>query len=263
MSILAERLEIATKFALSHLLVSAFIALLAASLVFWVWYPHPYGQISGGIYLFFILVSVDVVSGPLLTLVLFNPKKPRREIVIDMGMVVLIQTLALLYGLFTVYDARPLFLVHDFDRFRIIAAPDYGGIDVNHAFNRLNQSVRPHFFQGPITVGIRDPKNAEERNVVLLESLAGGRDYAQRPEFYIPYDSAYQAKALAKAKPLRAFVEHYPGRAEDAEKLVQRTKVSIEQAYFLPVLHRQEWVAVMDAQASIIGFLPGDGFSVP
>ena len=37
----------------------------------------------------------------------------------------------------------------------------------------------------------------------------------------------------------------------------------MEDALFLPVLHKQEWVAVLDRSARILGFVPGDGFAVP
>lgn len=260
-----QRLKAAIRFAILHLLASVGVALLAAALVFLIWYPHPYGLLSGGLHLFLILVSVDVVCGPLLTLVLFNPQKPRRELITDMGLVVLIQLAALAYGLYTVYEARPLFLVHEVDRFRVVTLPDYGDVDVSKAIARLDAPLRPHLFKGPVTVGIRDPKDAQERQDVMFESMAGGRDYAQRPGFYRPYDdAAYRPTALARARPLAAFVARYPGTADAAGQLLRPHRVAPDQALFLPVLHRQDWVAVLDpATARILGFLPGDGFAVP
>jgi hypothetical protein len=59
-----------------HFCISVAIALLAALLVFFVWYPNPYREISGGRELFLILVSVDVVLGPLITLAIFDRAKP-------------------------------------------------------------------------------------------------------------------------------------------------------------------------------------------
>lgn len=253
----------ATKAALFHLLGSVLVAALAAALVLLVWYPHPYGLLSGGLKLFLILVGVDVVCGPLLTLVLFNPKKPRRELFTDMGLVVLIQLAALAYGLHTAYQARPLFLVHEVDRFRVITVGDYGDANVDQAIARLDAPLQPHWFKGPVTIGIRDPMDAKERQDVMFESTFGGRDYAQRPEFYVPYDAGYQGKALARAKPLNAFTDRYPDTAGDAADVLERQGVSADDALFLPVLHKQEWVAVLDRSARILGFLPGDGFAVP
>lgn len=249
--------------ALFHLSGSLLVAVMAAVLVFVVWYPQPYGLLSGGRNLFVILVSVDVVCGPLLTLVLYSPKKPQREIFSDMALVVLIQLAALVYGMHTAYQARPLFLVHEVDRFRVVALPDFNGDDVAASLNSLKRELKPSWRSGPVTVGVRDPRDGDERKMVMLEAIAGGRDYAQRPEFYIPYDADYRDKALARAKLLSAFIDKYPETSAEAADLLRRGNVPLEQAKFLPVLHKQEWVAVMDAQARILGFLPGDGFSVP
>lgn len=257
------RMRAASKAALFHFMGSALVAAMAAVLVFLIWYPPPYGELSGGRNLFLIVVSVDVICGPLLTLVLFNPGKPRLEIFTDMSLVILIQFAALGYGMHTAFQARPLFLVHELDRFRVISLPDYNGEDVTGALSELKPPLRARWFEGPVTVGIREPKSNDERTNVIFESVLGGRDYSQRPEFYVPYDAAYQPKALARAKPLNVFLEKNPERVAAATDLLKQGHVPLEQAKFLPVVHRQDWIAVIDAQARIIGFLPGDGFAVP
>ncbi len=258
-----KRIRFATKAASFHLLGSICVASIAALLVLWVWYPHPYDLLSGGRHLFLLLMGVDVVCGPLLTLVLFNPAKPRRELAMDMGLVVCIQLAALGYGLHTAQEARPLFLVHELDRFRVVTAGDYGDADVRGAIGRLAAPLRPHLLRGPVTVGIREPKDAQEHQQVLMESVSGGRDYAQRPEFYLPYDAAYAPRALARARPLPAFVKQFPATAGAVADLLGKQGVAMEDALFLPVLHKQEWVAVLDKSARILGFVPGDGFAVP
>ena len=80
-----------------HLGISLAIALLAALLVFGLWYPYPYREISGGRELFLILVAVDVILGPLMTLTIFNRSKPWPELRRDLAIVVLIQLAALVY----------------------------------------------------------------------------------------------------------------------------------------------------------------------
>ena len=68
----ARRVRAASRVAAVHLLASVCVAMAVAALVLWVWYPAPYDQLSGGRHLFFILIGVDVVCGPLLTWILFN-----------------------------------------------------------------------------------------------------------------------------------------------------------------------------------------------
>ncbi len=57
-----------------HSLCSVMVATMAAWVVFTVWYAYPYRELSGGRELFLLVVSADVVCGPLLTLVLSSCK---------------------------------------------------------------------------------------------------------------------------------------------------------------------------------------------
>ena len=102
-----------------HLGLSALVALLAGAVVFGLWYPYPYRVISGGQSLFWLVVTVDLVLGPLLTWIVFDRRKPRAELVRDVSVIALLQLSALVYGLVSVYQARPVYLVHEVDRFRV------------------------------------------------------------------------------------------------------------------------------------------------
>ncbi len=246
----------ATRAACIHLLLSLGVALVAAALVFGLWYPFPYRELSGGRELFWLVVGVDVVCGPLLTLVLFSPKKPRAELVRDLGLVVLIQLGALGYGQWTVWQARPLFLVQEIDRFKVVAAPDLRGASIAG----LPAALQPGWLSGPVTVAIREPKDAKERETVLFESIQGGPDYAERSEFYLTYEGAAALKSLQRAKPLAVFLLKQPAQQAAAQALAAKKGADMAQWLYLPVVARQDWVAVLDKQGQIQGFLQGDGF---
>ena len=209
------RIHSAIRVSLAHFLICLLVAAIAGSLVFLVWFPFPYRELSGGRELFLLVMTVDVVSGPLLTLVLFNPGKSRAELWRDLGLVALIQLGSLGYGLTTVWEARPLFLVQEIDRFKVIAAPDLR----DASLAGLPPELQPRWWAGPRTVAIREPKDAEERQLVLFESLQGGRDYAERPEFYLPYEGAAALKSLQRAKPLAVFLQKQPDQHDAARKL--------------------------------------------
>ena len=239
-----------------HCLCSALVATLAAWVVFGVWYAYPYRELSGGRELFLLVVAVDVVCGPLLTFVLFDPKKPRKELWMDLSLVALIQLAALGYGMWSVWQARPLYVVHEVDRYKVISAPDVQTAELE----KLPENLKPRFWAGPQTVGIRRPKDAEEHNKVLFEAAAGGRDYAERPEFYIPYEGEAALKSLKHAKSLTLFLQKQPDQQGAANKLALEKGVDLNAWFYLPVIARQDWVAVLDKQGKIQGFLRGDGF---
>ena len=252
----SSRFRAALRATTLHLLLSLVVALFAASVVFWVWYAYPYREISGGRELFWLVVIVDVICGPLLTMVLFNPAKPRVELWRDLALVALVQLGALGYGLHTVWEARPLFLVQNVDRFTVIALPDLAGASLTG----LSKKLHPDWLSGPVTVAIRAPVDEAERQMVMTESIQGGRDYAQRPEFYVPYEGAAAAKSLKRAKPLPVFLQKQPAQESAAKALATDKGTVISDWYYLPVTGRQDWVAVLDKQGQIQGFLKGDGF---
>ncbi|MES2945714.1 MAG: pilus assembly protein [Pseudomonadota bacterium] len=254
--ILSTRLLPAVRAAGIHFLCSLIVASFAAALVFGLWYPYPYTKLSGGRELFLLVVSVDVICGPILTLVLFNPKKPKNELLRDLGLVALIQLGALGYGLQTVWQVRPLFLVQEVDRFKVIARPAVDGV----LLASLPAALQPGWTSGPITVAIREPKDGEERKTVMFESVAGGRDYAERPNFYLPYEGKDALKSLKAAKPLSVFLKRRPDQQAAAEKLAIDKKIDLTPLLYLPVVGRQDWIAVLDKQGQIQGFLQGDGF---
>lgn len=253
---IALRLSGAWRAASFHLLCSIFVALVAGALVFGLWYPFPYRELSGGRGLFFLVVSVDVVCGPLLTLVLFNPAKPRAELWRDLGLVALIQLAALGYGLSTVWQARPLFLVQELDRFKVVMAPDLNPA----AVAALPVALQPGWLSGPILVAIRAPKDEQEREKVMFEAVQGGADYGERPEFYLPYQGEAALKSLRRAKPLAAFLQKAPEQVPAARALAIERGADMGQWLVLPVVGRQQWVAILNRQGQIQGFLPGDGF---
>lgn len=250
------RIQVAFKAALIHFFGCLLMASLAASLVFGLWYPFPYRELSGGRELFWLVVAVDVVCGPLLTMVIFNPAKPRTELWRDLGLVALIQIGALGYGLHTVWQARPLFLVQELDRFKVIAGP----MLENASVEALPAALQPHWWLGPKTVAIREPKNTKESQTVMFESVLGGRDYGERPDFYLPYEGAAALKSLQRAKPLSVFLQKQPDQQGAAYNLALEKGADIMQWLYLPVIARQDWVVVLNKQGQIQGFLRGDGF---
>lgn len=246
-----------------HLLVTLVVASLAAALVMLVWYPYPYAHVAGGRELFLLLVGVDLVCGPVLTMVLFDRRKPVAELARDLGLVVVIQLLALGYGLHTAWQARPLFLVHEVDRFRVVTLADYLGEDVGLAIASLPPRLQPNSLAGPVLVGTRPVRDDDEGSTVMMEAVAGGRDFSQRPEFYVEYDATYFQRAAPMARGLSRFVDHYPQTARDAKAVLDLHRIGIEEALFLPVVGRQYWIAILDRHGAVLGFLPGDAFAVP
>lgn len=239
-----------------HLLVSLIVAAFAATLVFGIWYPSPFIELSGGRELFLILIAVDVICGPAITCVLYSPTKSRRELLVDMAMVACLQLVALSYGVWTMWNARPLFLVHEVERLKVINAVTLKYADLSV----LADELKPRILKGPQLVGLRDFASQEERIAITLESVQGGRDIGERPEFYKSYSEQMRKNSYILARPIEPFLKRYPQKALWIQALPKLHGVDYRHLRYLPVLGRQDWVAILLPDGQILDMLPGDGF---
>src|SRR5260221_1526349 len=103
-----------------HLLISVAIAAAVLALMLSLWYSGPLFEAAGGNDLLFILVGVDVVIGPLITLVIFRSGK--RGLKFDLAAIAVLQMGALVYGMHLVYLARPAFILFVADQFQLASA---------------------------------------------------------------------------------------------------------------------------------------------
>ena len=99
------------KAAAIHLSISALIGLATAALVFGVWFPPPYSHAAGADRLILLLLGVDIVVGPLLTLIVYRHGKWGMRF--DLWVIALLQAGAFLYGMSVVLTSRPVFVVAD------------------------------------------------------------------------------------------------------------------------------------------------------
>ena len=189
-----------------HLGLSALIALTVVTIMLLVWYPPPYFNAMGGQGLLKILVGVDVTLGPLLTLIIFNPKK--KSLRLDLSIIATVQLAALAYGVYIMFEARPVYTAFAMDRFDIVSANELDQVDLDAG----PPEYRELPLTGPRVVGIRYPdkeKNTEEWNKLVF-SGAAGKDVPQFPKYYVPYPDI-AADVLKKAKPLSTLVKDKPG----------------------------------------------------
>lgn len=241
---------------LIHLCISAGIAAVVASLVWLLWYPGQYSAIAGGRHLLLLIIAVDVVTGPLLTLVVFNPSKGRSELLRDLGLIALLQLGALAYGVHAMYVARPVGLVFEVDRFRAVTANEVMLEELPQALPQYRILPR---FGGPQLMGIRPSRSGDER-VRALDLSFQGFDTGQRPSYWIPYAET-QTEALKRSKPIAELIKHYPAARAAIEADVKSHDLALASARFLPLLTRHgDWVVLLDAQGAPVGFSPYDGF---
>jgi hypothetical protein len=240
--------------ALMHLGLSLLVATLCALLVFQLWYPAPLNELAGGSGLFVLIVAVDVVLGPLLTAVVFNAAKPRKELIRDLSIVGLLQVGALIYGLHAMHLARPALLVLEQDRIRVVRPIDLSSAELGKA--PLGFQALPWF--GYARVATREVRADEV--VGATEMAVAGKDIGTRPEFWLSADST--AVTWAKnAHPLPKLHALHPSRKADIDAAVKATGKPESEVKWLAILARNtNHTALIDAKTGdIVGYAPVDG----
>lgn len=253
-----ERLRVAGGFAIKHLAVSALIAVLCAVLVFYVWYPYPYDELASGRELFILLISIDVVIGPMLSLVVYNPKKPRGELWRDLGVVFALQLFALGYGLHAVTEARPVWLAFEGDRFRVVALPDIDLADLAKAPSNLSRLS----WTGPRTLGVRVIDGSDPEFLKSIELSLQGIHPAFRPQRWVDYEMQRQ-EVIRQSKPLSELKRKHPQRVSLIDDAIRQSGLVETELGYLPLVsqHRTEWiVAVSLKDGAPKLYLPIDGW---
>jgi hypothetical protein len=147
-----------------------------------------------------VMLMVDIVAGPLLTLILYRRGKPGLRF--DLTMIALLQILFLAYGLSTLWRSRPLFLVGSQQAFALVFA--------NEVADDAEAKAKAHHWprfqgSGPWLVGV-DLSSPVAREEFLFAYMAGDAGPLRATSLFVPFSTlgksiAEKARALGPDVP--------------------------------------------------------------
>ena len=108
------------KFFLYHSAISVVIALAVIGLVFLNWYPFPLAKALGVTNIFLMLIIIDVILGPFLAWLVY--KEGKKTLKMDLSIIIFIQIAALMYGVYSIAEARPVWIVFNDKAFEFVAS---------------------------------------------------------------------------------------------------------------------------------------------
>ena len=234
-----------------HLALSAAIGTAVVMLMLAVWYPQQYFAAMGGATLILLLIGVDVVIGPLITLIIFDPKK--KSLRFDLAVIAVLQLGALLYGCSVMFNARPAYNVFAVDRFEVVAA--------NAIDEESREKAAPEFrslpLTGPKVVAARQPDDPDRLSDIVISATKGGADLANLPDLYVPYEQ-FRRDAGKSAKPLAELAKRHSEGAAAIRAFVAASGRAEDSMGYLPMRARNEDMAVIvdTKSGEIIGILP-------
>ena len=221
-----------------HLLISAAVAAAGVAIILFVWYPGPFGEAAGGYGLLFILVAVDVVVGPLITLIIF--KVGKRSLKFDLSVIAVLQLAALFYGMHIVYLARPAFIVFVKDQFQTVRAVD---LDAGELAKAKYPQFRQPPWLGPELAFAQMPADQKERNELVM-AAASGYDLEQFPRVYVPY-AEHTQEVLARSWPIGRMRAVEPEAAKVVDPYLARSGIKESEVRYLRLRAPQAWIAVL------------------
>lgn len=164
---------------LIHLGISLSIFGVLAYLVVTVWYPDFFFETDGGWQGLRLLLGVDLVLGPLLTLIVYRAGKPGLRF--DLSVIGVVQFACLAAGVWIVHGERPLALVYVDGTFYSVTAQSFREIDAPVPdLDSLPGSY-------PKWVSVDLPSDYEEQSDVRLEMFHQGRMLATLSDRYVPF----------------------------------------------------------------------------
>ncbi len=232
-----------------HLFLSALIIFSFLAIVYFVWYPYPFYITEGLSYIIIILLGVDLVLGPVMTLILY--KKKKKYLLLDLSIIIIIQSSAFIYGAMTIADGRPVYIVFATDVYKSVSP---SMIDINTIkYPRLKYS----FFSKPIYIYATAPQDPAERTKLLWDTLSGGNDIEQLPKYYQEYKLNLKLVREKKYSYKKQLLKN-PELNQKLENTLNSHKLTVDEIGLYPFMGNEQAVVVVISLKSgrIIDYLP-------
>ncbi len=170
---------------------SAIVLAAAFLLISLVWYPGVLFAAAAGSELLRLMIGVDLIIGPVVMLIIYNPTKPKIKQ--DVLIVLLCQLAFLFFGLWSIFSARPVYIAFSENRFYLVRANE---IDVADQ-KKVTQAAYQHLpLFGPELVGTQQPEGIKERNDIVFGTF-GGMGIQNLPQYFVPIVQVQQAMLAA------------------------------------------------------------------
>lgn len=237
-----------------HLLCSVSFLTLVLGGLYLGWYRWPGWYLAGALSIALLLVGVDVVLGPLLTLIVASPKKPRRVLARDIGVIVAVQLIAAGYGVMTLWNGRPLYYTYSEGWLEMVQAQELDAEEVDLG-RKLNPALAPHWYSLPRWIYAPLPKDKNAAEQIMSSAVFGGKDVTRMPRYYRPWPEGLP-DLRKRLSPLNTTKGLYKKDRQTAALRMQALGFSPDKPEILPMLGRNKpLLALIDPATTQIAAL--------
>lgn len=225
---------------LIHLAISFVIFAVLAYLIVVYWYPPPFFHTDGGWQGFRIIVGVNLVLGPLLTLIVYKPGKPGLKL--DLTLIALAQVAALTWEIWVTYTERPVAVVYTLQYFTPVSAKLLSNVGV------AQESLTTYGDKIPVPIYVDLPQAPGEHQKYLAQAVSSGTPLYLFTELYQKFDSESLQILKQQSDQLYRHLETDPVGKQLLDKFFQIHPELYNRYLFIPLHSRyQRLVIVVDA----------------
>ncbi|MES2684153.1 MAG: hypothetical protein V4650_11600 [Pseudomonadota bacterium] len=175
-----------------HLTISLVLVGIALALMLLQWFPPPLFTTDGGGLGLKLLILVDLVLGPVLTFIVFNPAKGKRQLTFDLGVIAVFQLAAFGYGLWNIHGVRVQTLAFHEGQFHSVTASRYAEQEIAaDGWQRLGSDA-------PYMVNTREPETGEEGAGVAAYGFMSAIEPYELHFLYEPFAQTTAGYTLAE-----------------------------------------------------------------
>jgi len=200
-----------------HACITFVVSILVWQLIRY-WYPGELKYLMNTLALYKLLIGIEIILGPLISLVIYSAEKSIQQLAKDYLIVGIIQCSALLYGLGMISGDRPLFLVLSRDRLELVRANDLDAKDVDLI---ADKDFSPSLFSNTKIVCVNMPVEKIQRSD-LLASVLSGKDIFRLPKYYRKCKSEELLNTGKKMVVLEALIRQDAMRNERLIKAIEK-----------------------------------------
>ena len=233
----------------AHFFFSFILFIILLTILITSWFPSFLFHSDGGWEALQLLIGVDLILGPLLTLIVF--KEGKKGLKLDLTLIVLFQISCLVIGLYIIYQERPLAVVFSDDRFIAISQGtfDFAGTDSS----ALDEYPNTY----PKLIYIRMPEDSEARKSLRKQQINEGPLHG-RPTFFEPYEDNAHRVASQGGININEITAQNPNRAEAITQWHQQKYDSSDQVVWIPYhgRYRSTYLVVERNSGKILTQIP-------
>jgi len=184
-----------TKFSLLHLSLSLALCLIVLLFFQLTSYSYPLSLAVNFWQIALIFCVVDLLIGPFLAFLVY--KEGKKSLKLDLSIIILFQAIAFCYGAYSIFDARPAWIVYSVDRFELVKNTDIYIEDMNKVQPEYRQA--PWF--GPQFTAVELSTDQTQRGQDVFNAVFANLTLSKQPEKYMKLQTV-QSEIIPKMQDL-------------------------------------------------------------